>query len=118
MKNKIFIGVLLMLIMGLGANLFHIRQKLTEIKNETNPDAERLSELEHQKKEWDAKEYDLLRQNGELVVQVNELKKQLEKKPTIIKIKSNEKRNVNADASDEFNRILSRRYGVTDNSVE
>jgi len=112
MKQKLIIIVLSMTTLGLGANIFRMsKQHKEEIeKLNENPEAERLGQLEAEKQSWSARESDLLRQNGELVVKVNELTMQLNKKPQTIYITKNENTTIDKSASDEFNRILTGRY--------
>lgn len=111
MKKTILPIVVLMLLLALAGNNYRMYQKLQSVTTPISVDAERLAELEEEKESWNARENDLLRQNGELVTQLNELKMQLNQKPTtIIKYKNNEKRIINRSASERITNILTDRY--------
>lgn len=115
MYKKTAIIMLSVTCLALGANLVRVKIKHQKDIDELqkNPHTEKLEQLEAEKQAWNARENDLLRQNGELVVQVNELKMQIEKKPQTIYITKNEKNNtIDRNASDEFTRILTGRYGT------
>lgn len=107
--------ILTVVCLALGANIYRLHKQHKEQLDQMgeNPHEIKLKQLEAEKTSWSQRENDLLRQNGELTVQLNDLKMQLEKKPQTIYIKKNENNNtIDRNASDEFTRILTGRYGV------
>lgn len=114
LKNPIAI-VLVVICLALGGNIYRIKKEHKEqLQSHIEKyDSTRIADLEAKIISSNARENDLLRQNGELVKELNELKF-INSKPTIIYKSYEKKRNVNDDASDEFNDILSRRYLQSD----
>jgi len=114
MKKSLLPIILALLCLAFAGNNYRMYKKLQSVTTPVSADAERLKQLEQEKESWDSKEYELLRQNGELVTQLNELKNQ--QPQTIIKYRTNEKKlNVNRDASQRITTILSNRYASESN---
>lgn len=110
-KNIVIIGLSIICLV-LAGNIYNLHKRnastnVDELKGLTDE----LNNLKAEKESWGQRENDLLRQNGECVTELNELKFITEKKPQTIKIYRYEKKhNVDESASNEYNGILSRRY--------
>lgn len=102
--------IIFILFICLVANNYRLYKAIKD-KKELSVDIDRLTFLESSLTKWNERENELLEQNTQLVLQVNELKQQLQIKPTtIIKFKKNEKNPINSDASENFTNTLSNRY--------
>lgn len=109
MKKPLVTIVISILFIGLIANNYRLHKAIEETK--AIPIDNKSEELTYAIERMQSRENELLEQNAMLLIQINDLKFELEKKPiTIIKKSKNETLPINDNASEHITNILSKRY--------
>lgn len=94
----------------LGINYYRLQSYANKITKVNCPDMTELSDLRMEKAKWLEREDVFLKQNAELVTQVNELKMQLENNKPLIIYRNVQKIKVNDVASESYTNVLEQRY--------
>lgn len=109
MKYKWLSLILGIICIVLGINFYRLQKFASSLDVPKCGHTLEIEKLEAEKKSWLEREDLFLKQNAELVTQVNELKMQLNSKPIIV-YKNVQKRNINVSASESITELLQDRY--------
>ena len=109
MKYKLLSLILGIICIVLGINFYRLQKLANSLEIPKCGHTLEIEKLEAEKKSWLEREDEFLKQTAALVVQVNELKMELNRKPQII-YKNVQKRNIDVDASESIIELLQDRY--------
>ena len=93
----------------LGTRLNVLNNELATVKTDLKTGQKILDELEHKNSELNKLNDLFLKENADLITANNELKFIQDKKPLII-YRNEKNRNVNRNASEQYNELLTKRY--------
>lgn len=93
----------------LGTRLNVMNNELATVKTDLKSGQKILEELEHKNSELNKLNDLFLKENADLITANNELKFIQDKKPLII-YRNEKNRNVNRNASEQYNELLTKRY--------
>ncbi len=93
----------------LGTRLNVLNNELATVKTDLKTGQKILEELEHKNSELNKLNDLFLKENADLITANNELKFIQDKKPLII-YRNEKNRNVNRNASEQYNELLTKRY--------
>lgn len=101
--------ILSIICIALGVNFYRLQKFANNLQVPKCGHTLEIEKLEAEKKSWLEREDVFLKQTAELVIQVNELKMQLNRKPQII-YKNVQKQKIDHVASESYIDILQQRY--------
>lgn len=109
MKYKLLSMILGIICIVLGINFYRLQSYANNLQVPKCGHTLEIEKLEAEKKSWLEREDVFLKQNAELVTQVNELKMELNRKPLII-YRNVQKQKVDDVASGSYTDLLQQRY--------
>lgn len=109
MIYKITTSIFALACIYLGTRLNVLNNELATVKTDLKTGQKILEELEHKNSELNKLNDLFLKENADLITANNELKFIQDKKPLII-YRNEKNRNVNRNASEQYNELLTKRY--------